>query len=137
MKAFRSILLASVLLIACDRVSDVSEFVKAGDIPGEEYSFLVDMSDSTASYDLSFYSRAVEESLASLPLRVTWVSPSGEAAAETVYMAEVSREGSEESYRSGVVPSEYGEWTLRIRPLARKESIYGFGLTYRKVNGTR
>ena len=65
----------------------VEKFVK-GEGP---YTFFVDMSDSTATYDFDLYTRvdAPVDSLrkmTALPLRVTWTSPSFHVFREDVYL---------------------------------------------------
>ena len=65
----------------------VEKFVK-GEGP---YTFFVEMSDSTASYDFDLYTRvdAPADSLrklAALPLQVTWTSPTFHVFREEVYL---------------------------------------------------
>ena len=65
----------------------VEKFVK-GEGP---YTFFVDMSDSTASYDFDLYTRVDApvdslRKLAALPLQVTWTSPTFHVFREEVYL---------------------------------------------------
>ena len=111
------ILLFLLLLTGCHEPMSVERFVK-GEGP---YTFFVEMVDSTASYDFDLYTRvdAPMDSLrkmTSLPLTVTWTSPSFHVFKEDVYMP-MEGQGSFFSrqvrvpYRAGVRPTEWGDGT--------------------------
>lgn len=123
-----------ISLAGCREPMSVERFVK-GEGP---YTFFVDMSDSTASYDFDFYTRidAPADSLrdrAALPLAVTWTSPSFHVFREDVYLPLEGRSSffSREirvPYRADVRPEEWGAWTLTIRVSDPPEGLRGMGL---------
>lgn len=123
-----------LLLAGCREPMSVERFVK-GEGP---YTFFVDMSDSTASFDFDFYTRvdAPADSLrkwTSLPLTVTWTSPSFHVFREQVFMplegesTFFSRE-IRTPYRRDVRPEEWGPWTLNVRVEQAPEGLCGMGL---------
>jgi hypothetical protein len=112
----------------------VERFVK-GEGP---YTFFVDMTDSTASYDFDLYTRvdAPMDSLrkmTSLPLTVTWTSPTFHVFKEDVYMP-MEGQGSFFSrqirapYRAGVRPTEWGQWVIAVRVNNPPVGLRGMGL---------
>ena len=128
------ILLFLLLLTGCKEPMSVERFVK-GEGP---YTFFVEMVDSTASYDFDLYTRvdAPMDSLrkmTSLPLTVTWTSPSFHVFKEDVYMP-MEGQGSFFSrqvrvpYRAGVRPTEWGQWVIAVRVNDPPEGLRGMGL---------
>ena len=111
-----------------------------------DYIFQLDLSDSTATYDLSLYTRvdpalmAAATPSAELALQVSWMNPVGEAEAsdsarfgkpamsEIVYLPYGSDGGTVRLYRSGVKPSPAGEWQLTVTPIAPPEGLRGIGI---------
>lgn len=127
----------SLLLYACSPAIGYECFIKEGDSEGSLYSFTVPFDDSLATYSVSFFTRidalgdkAPEKALG---LDVTWTSPSGESAGETVYM-DPSKEV--ETYRSGVVPGETGDWKIEVRVQDAPQGFRGLGIMIR-TDGTR
>lgn len=131
------LLLSCLSLAACSRPSQTEMFIRADKADGGVYSFPVEMTDSLASYDFWFYSRLFSGSIGNLELRVSWTAPSGESFYETVYMEKVDSHGVRELYRSGVVPAEYGEWKLNVRPVDPVKDFLGLGLVTIRNDGTR
>ena len=134
MHRLQYILIILFILTGCREPMSVEKFVK-GEGP---YTFLVDMSDSTASYDFDLYTRvdAPMDSLrkmTSLPLTVTWTSPSFHVFKEDVYMP-MEGQGSFFSrqvrvpYRAGVRPTEWGQWVIAVRVNNPPEGLRGMGL---------
>ena len=134
-------LLAACVMAAscsCAKPDYQHSYVRADQSSDGVYSFEFEMTDSLASYDFWIYSRAEKVGLENLELRVLWMSPSGESFRETVYMKEVDKRGSSELYRSGVVPAEYGNWSIHIRPMPKESSLYGLGMICKSnFDGTR
>lgn len=126
-----------LLLASCTRPAQSEDFIRADKADGGVYSFPVDMADSLASYDFWFYSRLAAGRRDNVELRVSWVAPSGRSLYETVYMERVDSRGVRELYRSGMVPSEYGEWTVNVRPVDPGKGFLGLGLICRRNDGTR
>ena len=128
------LLLLSVLLTGCKEPMSTERFVK-GEGP---FTFFVDMTDSTASYDFDFYTRvdAPVDSIrrmGALPLTVTWTSPSFHVFKEEVFMP-LEGQGSFFSrqvrapYRAGVRPEEWGQWVVAVRVTNPPEGLRGMGL---------
>ena len=92
------------------------------------YHFPLDLSDSTAVYDVSFFSRidCTRSRLASIedfPMTVLWTSPSGVKYSEKVFFPVSSYAGSSGfyshqyriPYRTGIVPERTGVWDMAVR----------------------
>ena len=135
MKRFRFIVLLSCLLLAgCREPMSVEKFVK-GEGP---WTFFVDMSDSTSTYDFDLYTRvdAPMDSLrkmTALPLQVTWTSPSFHVFREDVYLPMEGQgrffsRAVRAPYRAGVRPSEWGQWVVAVRVNNPPEGLRGMGL---------
>ena len=108
-------------------------------VPGEgPYEFSVSMTDTSAVYDLDFYTRV--DAMAFPPetaLEITWTAPSDSVFRETVYLplsAEVYA-----PYRKACVPSEYGVWKLTVAVPEAKfiGEFRGLGLVVKRSHGTR
>ena len=128
------LLLLSVLLTGCKEPMSTERFVK-GEGP---FTFFVDMTDSTASYDFDFYTRVDApvdsiRKMGALPLTVTWTSPSFHVFKEDVFMP-LEGQGSFFSrqvrapYRTGVQPEEWGQWVVAVRVTNPPEGLRGMGL---------
>ena len=128
------LLLLSVLLTGCKEPMSTERFVK-GEGP---FTFFVDMTDSTASYDFDFYTRVDApvdsiRKMGALPLTVTWTSPSFHVFKEEVFMP-LEGQGSFFSrqvrapYRAGVRPEEWGQWVVAVRVTNPPEGLRGMGL---------
>ena len=112
----------------------VEKFVK-GEGP---YTFFVEMTDSTASYDFDLYTRvdAPVDSLrkiAALPLQVTWTSPTFHVFREEVYLPMEGKmslfsKQVRAPYRAGVRPEEWGPWQVVVRVQDPPEGLCGMGL---------
>jgi len=109
------------LLVSCREPSVREDFI-AGDGP---FIFRVDMTDTTRTYDFTFYTRLdgrphLLESVVDMPLDIQWISPSREVYKETVWLPLTDPHATFYSrqirhlYRSGVVPSEPGVWALAV-----------------------
>ena len=128
------LLLLSVLLTGCKEPMSTERFVK-GEGP---FTFFVDMTDSTASYDFDLYTRVDApvdsiRKMGALPLTVTWTSPSFHVFKEEVFMP-LEGQGSFFSrqvrapYRAGVRPEEWGQWVVAVRVTNPPEGLRGMGL---------
>ena len=124
-------------LSGCREPDGVELFLRREVARNGVYVFSLPLTDTTAAYDFWFYSRTQKRSLSNLQLNVQWLSPSGEAFSETVYMRGVSPRGSREFYRSGMVPAEAGSWQLSVRPVGGTEELLGWGVVCKKKDGTR
>ncbi len=125
---------ALLFLAGCREPMSVERFV-SGKGP---YTFYVQMTDSTATYDFDFYTRidAPADSLASipaLPLTVSWTSPSFHVYQEEVFLPLEGRSTYfsrqvRAPFREGVRPREYGPWMLSVRVADPPEGLRGMGL---------
>ena len=147
MKASRIAIFAIMLLVSC-RPASYEQFIRADQAPDGEYAFALDLADSAATYDLSFYTRidpalmAAEQPSGSLGLQVSWFPPAvaappagtdpvtldTAAIAETVYIPYGGKAGSVQLYRSGIKPSPAGEWRLTITPMTPPAGLRGLGI---------
>ncbi|MBR6270414.1 MAG: hypothetical protein IKR30_07605, partial [Bacteroidales bacterium] len=145
MKATRIAIFAIMLLVSC-RPASYEQFIRADQAQAGEYVFVLDLSDSTATYDLSLYTRvdpalmAAATPSAELALQVCWMNPGGEEAAsdsacfakpamsEIVYLPYGAAGGTVQLYRSGIKPSPAGEWRLTITPMTPPAGLRGLGI---------
>ena len=130
-----AILLTLLLAISCAEPLSTKRFV-GGDGP---YVFPVDMTDSTAAYDLDFFTRLDgREDPPFVELLVRWTSPSDSLFRETVYLPmdgprrAFSRQ-IVQPYRADVRPAEPGVWTLSVSAPSKPAGFRGLGLVVRKV----
>ena len=134
-----TVLLTLCCVASCRRPEAMEQFLRVDQSQNGIYPFSLDMSDSLARYTVSFYT-AIDgkRQTVAVPLQVIWVSPSGKNYSETVYMKAGVRSGDREVYRSGIVPNEYGEWTLAIASLHDVKGFRGIGVILeREADGTR
>lgn len=133
MKRFSLITLV-FLAFACRQPASVEQFIAA---PGP-YAFVLDLSDSTAVWDISLFSRVdALDAPAELALDVTWTAPSEAVFTETVYLplqAGTSFFSHEACvpYRSGVAPSERGVWALTVTPVEPPTGLRGVGVVTKR-----
>ena len=128
------ILIILFILAGCREPMSVEKFVK-GEGP---YTFLVDMSDSTASYDFDLYTRVdapldTLRKMSAMPLQVTWTSPSFHVFRENVYLPMEGKTSLfsrqvRAPYRAGVRPEEWGQWQVMVRVPDAPEGLCGMGL---------
>lgn len=148
----RIILPVTLLLLAAGcRPASYEQFIRADQAQDGEYVFALDLSDSTATYDLSLYTRVDPTLMAAatpsveLALQVCWYSPAGEATAaqaclavpamsEIVYLPFGAEAGSVKLYRSGVKPAPVGEWHLAVTPIAPPEGLRGIGIICKRID---
>ena len=122
------------LAFACRQPASVEQFIAA---PGP-YAFALDLSDSTAVWDISLFSRVdALDAPAELALDVTWTAPSEAFFTETVYLplqAGTSFFSHEACvpYRSGVAPSERGVWALTVTPVEPPTGLRGVGVVTKR-----
>jgi len=105
------------------------------------YSFVLDMSDSIASYDIYIYSRIEtpsREHVIEIPMDIWWVDPDRTKYIEKVYFCSSSSLGEKILYRQDVIPSKRGKWYLGIHPDVLPKNLCGFGVELkRKDYGAR
>lgn len=135
------LLFATLSLAGCREADSYEQFVRAGKSEGGVYVFALDLSDSSAVYDLSFYTKvdaplmAIEKERAQMPVEISWITPSDSVCMqETVYLEYGSKAPSAQDYRSAVRPFPLGQWTLRLRPLDPPSGIRGIGIICKRNN---
>ena len=155
MKATRIAIFAIMLLVGC-RPASYEQFIRADQAQDGEYVFALDLPDSTATYDLSLYTRvdpalmAAATPSAELALQVCWLAPAeggtplgGSTSpacfampelSEIVYLPFGAEAGSVKLYRSGVKPAPAGEWHLSVTPIAPPEGLRGIGIICKRVD---
>lgn len=136
-----------VLVIAvasCSRPSSYEPFIVREKAEyGDTYNFTLDMSDSTASYGLSFFTRLERQAFEDFPsdsisLDLRWIAPSDSVIlSDTTFILVGSPVDS--SYFSRDFVSVYketldlparGEWRLKARILNDSEEIRGLGVIF-------
>lgn len=140
MRATVLTIIAAVALVSCGApiVSDEFRSISQRDSLGR-FAFDLDMSDSLAKYDITFYTRVDcgEKSfslLQDIPITVEFASPSGELYSEDIYWPKSSfdteRMGTYDAcvdYRVSCVPVEYGEWKMCLT-VAPVRGLCGVGV---------
>lgn len=128
-----------VSAISCTRPRSYEKFVTISRSQGGLYEFCLDLSDSLASYDIYFYTRALGSGpdTLCLPLMVAWQAPDSTVFEEAVYMRPGGSKGNCELYRSAVVMNPPGEWKLSIRPVEVPKGFCGMGVICKRNDGTR
>lgn len=88
------------------------------------YTYVLDMSDTLSSFDISLYTRIdcgvlTFDALQDIPILVSLQSPSGESFSEYAYIPrsafDAQRKGSYDAivdYRLDCIPIEYGSWQM-------------------------
>ena len=138
MAASKHILLFLALAAAlsgCRQPGSYEQFVLARDAADGVYRFFLDMTDSTATYDISFYTPPLADTLQT-QLIVDWGFVSVEGSfvhRDTVWMplGEVCS-----LYRSGVRPYPADMWEISVTVLDPPEDFRGLGIICKR-NGTR
>lgn len=123
------IMVFMTMMAGCSRPDSYEQFIRI-DGKGADglYHFSLDLSDSSAVYDVSFFtridcSRARLSSVEDFPMTVFWTSPSGTKYSEKVYFPAGSFAGSSGyyshqyriPYRTGIVPEQSGGWEMAVR----------------------
>lgn len=151
----RDLLLAFVMLaamVSCAKPSSYEPFVLREKAEyGDTYIFSLDLSDSTATYGLDFYTRLQRPAFGTFPsdsisLDLRWISPSDSVilsdttfirVAQPVDSSYYSRDFMV-GYKRVLTLPEHGIWRLRAKVLNDSEAIRGLGVIFtRKENGTR
>ena len=150
-KGFIALVLMMVA-VSCARPSSYEPFVVREEAEyGDTYIFNLDLSDSTVSYGLGFYTRLErpafgEFSSDSVSLDLRWISPSDSVILSDTTFIRVSHPVDSSYYSRGYVTDyepvlnlpEHGIWRLKARVLNDSEAIRGLGVIFiRKENGTR
>ena len=119
---------AAAILVSCGPPPSYEVFHRS-DGTGE-YAFPIELADTLQAYDISFYTNIDKpllqrDTLVSFPMQVIWRSPSGRYFSETVYYPAASRKV---LYRTGLVPSEEGEWTVSVSINPEPQGFRGLGI---------
>lgn len=147
LKQMRRAFLGFVLLVvvaSCSRPSSYEPFVIREDAEyGDTYNFSLDLSDSTLSYGLSFYTRLERLPFGQFPsdsisLDLRWISPSDSVIlSDTTYIRVDCPVDSSyyardfvSGYKDVIVLPEHGVWRLKARVLNDSESIRGVGVIF-------
>lgn len=128
-------LLLALMLTSCDEPQWEDFFLRADEMSYDgRYHYSLDFSDSTAVYDVYFYTKySTEPGVSSFPLTVRWISPSGHMLSERVYMA---TDAQKVLYRKDICPDEPGMWEISVLP-GKNDEMLGLGVISQKHDGTR
>lgn len=143
-RRFTVLCAAVAALAACSEPASFEEFVRADMAENGVYEFVLDLSDSLSTYDISLFTKVDApvmgriRSSSSIGLEVAWkeagaISP---ALSETVYLPYGDKGVSASLYRSGVKPSSPGSWSVLVRPVDPPAGLRGIGIICKR-NGTR
>lgn len=138
-------------VVSCSRPLSYEPFVLREKAEyGDTYSYDLNLSDSTASYSLSFYTRIERRAFNpfetdSLGLDLRWISPSGSVYSETAVLSALAPSDSSYfdkdciwNFRNRLIVPEYGNWRLRVQVLNNPEELRGLGIIFKeKKDGTR
>ena len=145
MKGRLLIFILAALAASCSRPSSYEPFVmKEKAEYGDTYSFILDLSDSTVSYSLDFYTRLERPAFGEFPdenlvLDLRWFSPSDSIFADTTFIkvghpldsAYYSRDFIS-SYRDPLLLPERGEWRLKAKVVENAHSLRGLGVILKR-----
>lgn len=150
-KGFLTLVLM-MAMVSCARPSSYEPFVVREKAEyGDTYIFNLDLSDSTVSYGLDFYTRLERPAFGTFPadsisLDLRWISPSDSLIlSDTTFIRVAQPVGSSyysrdfiTDYKPVLNLPEHGMWRLKARVLNDSEAIRGLGVIFtRKENGTR
>jgi len=145
-----TLILTLMAAISCSRPSSYEPFmVREKAEYGDTYSFNLDLSDSTLTYSLDFYTRLGRRAFSaysadSLELGIRWVSPSDSSFFE--YLTLRMDEPVDSSYysRDFIFPfrdtlklPEWGQWRLRVQVRNNPDGLRGLGIIFKNNDGTR
>ena len=140
MRRLAALLLGAVLLGSCSRPTGGEEFLPG---PRNSYDFRLDVADTLAFYDFSFYTRVDKLGHKGLGLReplrlgIVWKDPSDSTYRESVWMQPEYIDGTVRKYRTGVRFPEPGQWVLSVSITPETEGLRGLGLVWNYYYGTR
>lgn len=134
-----------VLAAGCSRPSSYEPFMIRDKAEyGDTYSFNLDLSDSTVSYSLDFYTRLDREAFGEFPsdslvLDLRWISPSDSILVDTTVVrvglpvgeAYYSRDFIS-SYSEALRLQERGRWRLKAKIVNDSPAIRGLGVIFRR-----
>lgn len=138
--------------VSCSRPSSYEPFVIREKAEyGDTYIFNLDLSDSTVTYGLNFYTRLERLAFGEFPsdsisLDLRWISSSDSVIISDTTFIRVAHPVDSSYYSRDFVAGykevlnlpEHGMWRLKVRVLNDSESIRGVGVIFtRKGNGTR
>lgn len=136
----------ALLAASCARPSSREFFVLRENAEyGDTYSFYLDLSDSSATYGMDFFTRLERNGFKALPMEdilldLRWFSPSDSIFTDTASVR--IGDYSEESYFKRDIVTGYsgrldipevGQWRLKARILNDSEAIRGLGVVL-KIN---
>lgn len=150
MKRSIAIALLVAAVAGCSRPSSYEPFVLREKAEyGDTYSFMLDLSDSTISYGLDFFTRLDRVPFGEFPsdsilLDLRWISPTDSILSDTLSIRLGHPVDSAYYIRDFVTAyadpldlPESGEWRLKARIVNDSELIRGLGVIFRRHDGTR
>lgn len=139
-------------VVSCSRPSSYEPFVIREKAEyGDTYIFNLDLSDSTVTHGLDFYTRLERPAFGEFPsdsisLDLRWISPSDSVIISDTTFIRVDYPVDSSYYSRDFVAGykevlnlpEHGMWRLKARVLNDSEAIRGVGIIFtRKENGAR
>ena len=145
MKGRSFIFVLAVLAVCCSQPPSYEPFVIREKAEyGDTYSFMVDLSDSTISYSLDFFTRLERDAFGEFPsdsivLDLRWFSPSDSILTDTTFVkigrpvdsAYYSRDFIS-PYDDNLKRYEAGKWRLKAKVVNDSEALRGLGIILRR-----
>ena len=145
MRGLSFLFLLTLLAVSCVRPSSREFFVLRENAEyGDTYSFFLDLSDSTATYGVDFFTRLEREGFKSFPeediiLDLRWFSPSDSIITDTAFVRVGDPSGQTyftrdivTGYSGRLELPESGEWRLKARIVNDASAIRGLGLILKR-----
>ena len=145
MKNLAIIVIAAACAAACSRPPSYEPFVQREKAEyGDTYSFELDLTDSTVTYGLDFYTRLERPAFGEFPsdsiiLDLRWISPSDSILIDTAYVRVSSPVGSAyysedfiSPYSESLRLPEHGKWRLKAKVVNDSEEIRGLGVIFKR-----
>ena len=135
----------ALAVVSCVRPSSREYFVLRENAEyGDTYSFILDLSDSSSTYGIDFYTRLERDGFIAfrdedIVLDLRWFSPSDSIFTDTTTVR--IKDGSGDSYLTRDIVTEYtdhlelpevGEWRLKARIVNDSDEIRGLGLILKR-----
>lgn len=150
MKGRLSLCVLILAAVCCSRPPTREFFVLSESAEyGDTYSFILDLSDSSATYGIDFFTRLEREAFGSFPsedimLDLRWFSPSDSILVDTAFVKVSDVLGTgyyskdlSTPYKQSLDLPQAGEWRLKAKVVNGSEEIRGLGLILKETDGTR
>ena len=146
MKRFAVIVLLCALAAGCSRPPSYEPFVlKEKAEYGDTYSFILDLSDTTVTYSLDFFTRLERPAFGvfesdSIVLDLRWISPSDSILTDTTVIrmglpvdASYYSRDFISGYSDDLSLPEAGRWRLKAKVVGNPGDVRGIGVIFKRL----